>query len=188
MTPAILTQLNITSVTTARGQQPSTSTINHNSTNKQDKETQLQLKLIDAHTGAVLHKFLPRQSLCKTVCYHNSSGSILQRYFSSINLFPNEVMLNINMLSESMVLRIVCKCNASLVVCKDGDRWELLVLAIQNLTEEEAKSNCFLSSLSECHILSFFGGQGHGGLFLASPGDWRLTSQKDVSTSAMARI
>jgi hypothetical protein len=44
---------------------------------------------------------------------------------------------------------------------------ELLVLAIQNLTEEEAKPNCFLSSLSECYILSFGGGQGHGGLFLA---------------------
>jgi len=79
MTPATLTQLNVTSLTTARGRQPSTSKINHNSINKQDQETQLQLKLIDAHTGAVLHKFLPRQSLCQTVCYHNSSWSILQR-------------------------------------------------------------------------------------------------------------
>ena len=110
---------------------------------------------------------LPRQSHRKTVCYHKSSGSILQRYFSSFNLFPNEMMLNINMLGASMVLEIVSKCEASLVICKDGDRWEHLVLAIQNLTEEEANPNCFLSSLPECHILSFGGGQGHSGLFLA---------------------
>jgi hypothetical protein len=114
-------------VTTARRQQPSTSIINHNTTNKQEKETQLPLKLLDAHTGAVLHEFLPRQSLCKSVCYHNCSGSILQRYFYAINLFPNEVMLNINMLSASMVLGIVCMCNASLVICEDGDKRELLV-------------------------------------------------------------
>jgi hypothetical protein len=127
----------------------------------------LQPKLKYAHTGTMLHKFLPRQSLCKTVCYHSSSGSILQRYFSSLNLFPNEMMLNINMLGANMVLGIVCKCNASLVICKDGDRMELLVLAIQNLTEEEAKPNIFLSSLSECEMLSFGGGQGYGGLFVA---------------------
>jgi len=71
------------------------------------------------------------------------------------------------MLSARMVLQILCQCNASLVICADGDRRELVVLAIQNLTEDEAKQNCFLSSLSECHILSFSGGQGHGGLFLA---------------------
>jgi len=97
-------------------------------------------------------------------------------------------MLNIDMLGASMVLGIVRKCDASLVVFTDDDGRELLVLAIQNLTEEEAKPNCFLSSLSECHILSFGGGQGHSGLFLARPGDWRLTSPKDVSTSAMTRI
>jgi len=34
VTPATLTLLNVTSVTTPRGQQPSTSNINHNSTNK----------------------------------------------------------------------------------------------------------------------------------------------------------
>jgi len=76
-------------------------------------------------------------------------------------------MLNIDMLGASMVLGIVRKCDASLVICKDGDRREFLVLAIQNLTEEEVKPNFFLSSLGECHILSFDGGQGHGGLFLA---------------------
>jgi len=76
-------------------------------------------------------------------------------------------MLNIDMLGASMVLGIVRKCNASLVICKDCDRRELLVVAIQNLTEEEVNPNCFVSSLSECHILSFGGGQGHGGLFLA---------------------
>src|SRR5713226_4775920 len=103
MTPATLTLLNVTSVTTARGQQPSMSK-NQPQLNKQNKET--QPKLIYAHTATVLHKFLPRQSLCKTVCYHNSGGSILQRYFSSINLFPNEVMLNINMLGASMVIGI----------------------------------------------------------------------------------
>jgi len=76
-------------------------------------------------------------------------------------------MLNIDMPSVSIVLRIVGKYNTSLVVCKDCDGWELLVLAIQNLAAEEAKPHCFLSSLSECHILSFGGGQGHSGLFLA---------------------
>jgi hypothetical protein len=103
--------------------------------NKQDKETLCQLKLIDDHTDAVLDKFLPRQSLCKAVCYHNSSWSILQRYFSSFYLFPNKVMMNIDMLGASMVLGIVRKSNAFLVICNDGDRRELLVLAIQNLTE-----------------------------------------------------
>jgi hypothetical protein len=34
LTPATLTLLNVTSVTTAHGQQPSTSKINHNSTNE----------------------------------------------------------------------------------------------------------------------------------------------------------
>jgi len=76
-------------------------------------------------------------------------------------------MLNIDMLGASMVLRIVRKCDSSLVVFKDGDGRGLLVLAIQNLIGQEAKPNCFLSSLSECHILSFGGGQGQGGLFLA---------------------
>jgi len=167
MTPATLTLLKVTPVTTACGQQTATSKINHNSTNQQGKETQFQMKLINPHTGAGLHKFLPRQSVCKTVCNHNSSGSILQRWFSSLNLFPNQMMLNTNMTGVSMVLRIVCKCNASLVICKDGDGRELLVLAIQNPTEEEAKPICFLSSLSECLILSFGGGQGHGGQFPA---------------------
>jgi hypothetical protein len=98
------------------------------------------------------------------------------------------MMMNITMLGLSMVLGIVCECNAFLGISTDGDRREILVLVIQNLTEEEAKPNCFLSTLSECHILSFGGGQGHSGLFLDRPGDWQLTSQKDVSTSAMARI
>jgi len=56
--PATLTLLNGTPVTTACGQQPSKSKINHNSTSKQHKETQLQLKLKDAHTGAVMDIFL----------------------------------------------------------------------------------------------------------------------------------
>jgi len=76
-------------------------------------------------------------------------------------------MLNIDMLGVCMVLGIVCKCDASLVICKDADRRELLLLAIQNLTEEEGNPNCFLNSQRECHLLSFSGGQGHGGLFLA---------------------
>jgi len=38
-TTATLTLLEVTPVTTARGQQPSMSKINHNSTNKQDNET-----------------------------------------------------------------------------------------------------------------------------------------------------
>jgi hypothetical protein len=41
-----------------------------------------------------------------------------------------------------MVLGIVCKCNAFLDICDDGDRRELLVVIIQNLTEEEASPNC----------------------------------------------
>ena len=186
MTRATLTLLNVTSVITTCGQQPSMSKkkTNHNLTNKIKK----QLKLIYAHTGTVLHKFLPRQSLWRTVCYHNFCGSILQRYFSSFYLFPNDVMLNIDILGASIVLGIVRKCDASLVICKDGDRRELLVLAIENLTENEANPNCLVSSLSECHILSFGGGQGHGCLFLAWPGDWQLTSQKDISTSAMVLI
>ena len=81
-------------------------------------------------------------------------------------------MPNIDMLGASMVLGMVRKCNASLVICKDGGRRELLELAIQNLTEKEVKPSCFLGRLSECHILSSGGGQGHGGLFLARPGDW----------------
>jgi hypothetical protein len=76
-------------------------------------------------------------------------------------------MLNIDMLGASMVLGIVSKCNASLLICKDGDSRELLELAIQNLTEEEAMPNCFPSSLSECHILRVSGGQGHRVLSLA---------------------
>jgi hypothetical protein len=55
-------------------------------------------------------------------------------------------MLNINMLGVSMVLGIVRKCDSSLVICKVGDRRELLVLAIQNLTEEEAKPKYFLEA------------------------------------------
>jgi hypothetical protein len=97
-------------------------------------------------------------------------------------------MLNIDMLGANMVLGIVRKYDASLFVYQDGNGTELLVQAIQNLTEKEAKANCVLCSLSECHILSFGGGQSHGCLFLASTGDWRLTSLKDVSTSAMAQI
>jgi len=46
--PATLTLLNVTPVATTCSQQPSMSKINHNSANKQDNETQWQLKLIDA--------------------------------------------------------------------------------------------------------------------------------------------
>jgi len=66
-----------------------------------------------------------------------------------------------------MILGIVFKCNASLIMCKEGYRRELLVLAIQSLTEEEAKANFYLSRLSVCRILSFGTGQGHSGLYLA---------------------
>ena len=97
-------------------------------------------------------------------------------------------MLNIDMLGMSMVLGIVCKCDSSLVICKDGDRRELPVQVSQNLTEEEANPNCFRSSLSEYHILRLGRGQGHTGLFVDWVGDWRLTSQKDLSTSPMVRI
>ena len=76
-------------------------------------------------------------------------------------------MLIIDMLCASMVHGIVRTCDPSLLICKDGDGKELLVLAIQNLTEEEPKPNCFLSSLSECRILSFGGGHSQGCLFLA---------------------
>ena len=98
-------------------------------------------------------------------------------------------MLNINVLGASMVLGIVRNCYASLVVCKHYDGKELLVLAIQTLTEEDkAKPNCFLSSLCECHILSFSGLQGHSGLFLGRPGDWRLTSQKNSYSGVIEQI
>lgn len=92
----------------------------------------------------VLHKFLHRQSHCNTVCYYNSLGSKLQRYCTILNLFPNEVWLNIDKLGVGMGFRIVHKCDSSLVICKVRDYRELLELAIQNQTEKEAKTNCFL--------------------------------------------
>jgi hypothetical protein len=71
------------------------------------------------------------------------------------------------MLSVSMVLGNVTQCKAFFVISEDGDRREHLVLVMRDPTEVEAERYCFLSRLSECHILSFGGGQGHSALFLA---------------------
>jgi len=94
----------------------------------------------------VLYRFLPSQSLGKTVCYHSSSGSILQIEFFSFYILPNEVMMIIAMHGVSMAHRIVRKCDVSWVACRDSDLMEYGVLAIQNLPQEEAHPNFFLSS------------------------------------------
>jgi hypothetical protein len=67
------------------------------------------------------------------------------------------MMLNVNMLGASVVLWVVGESNAALVICENRDGREFLELAIQNLTEEKAKPDSFLGSLSNRHILSFGG-------------------------------
>ena len=58
---------------------------------------------------------VPCQRLCKRVGNHLFCWTVYQLDLAHFNTFPDEMILNIDVLCPRMVLWVVCQCNGSLI-------------------------------------------------------------------------
>lgn len=83
-------------------------------------------------------------------------GNVLEVHIAIGNLTANSMVLNVDMLDSTMVLRVLCQGDCALIVIEDNDR--LKGTGGANLTEQTAEPNSFFGGLGLADILCLTGG------------------------------
>ena len=84
------------------------------------------------------------QSLCQSVRHHILRWAVFQPCRSIFDTIPNEMVLNVDMLGASMVLRVVCQCNGALVIAVDD---VLVVDAVVDFSEKTEEPYLLLEGM-----------------------------------------
>src|SRR5579862_7794103 len=94
------------------------------------------------------------QRLHQIICHHVLHWAILQTDLSLLHSISNKVVLNINVLRASMMLRVVGERNSALTIGVDA---VLVANVVPNFFEKAMYPNLFLEGVKNSHILRFCG-------------------------------
>ncbi len=117
------------------------------------------------------------QCLCQHICHHILSWAILEAYFSTLQLLSNEVVLYVNVLCARVVGRVLCKCNASLIVAHDAC---CSILHKSHICHQLPQPYGFLGALTSGHVFGLHGRQNNCRLPLAIPWDGSHSNKEHV--------